>query len=92
MIRRVPKRGFTKPARTLWAIVPVSRLAVFADGEAVTPESMAAKGLIRGRYDAVKILAGGRCDRKFDVKAHGFSAAARAAIEAAGGVCNVLKR
>ncbi len=92
VIRRVPKRGFTKPFRALWAVVPVSRLAVFADGETVTPETMAAKGLIRGRYDAVKILAGGKCERKFDVKAHGFSAAARTAIEAAGGVCDVLKR
>jgi large subunit ribosomal protein L15 len=92
LIRRIPKRGFVHAARAVWAVVPVSRLAVFAEGEAVTPENLAAKGLVRGRYDAVKILAGGACGRKLSVKAHGFSAAARAAIEAAGGTCDVIKR
>lgn len=92
LIRRIPKRGFTNSLRSVWAVVSVARFSIFPEGETITPENMREKGLVRGVFDSIKILAGGECNRKLLVKAHAFSAAAKTAIEAAGGTCEVIKR
>ena len=58
------------------------------DGE-VTPEALREHGLVRkGR--PVKVLARGEIDHALTVKAHAFSAAAKAKIEQAGGRAEVL--
>ncbi|HXS34828.1 MAG TPA: 50S ribosomal protein L15 [Solirubrobacterales bacterium] len=60
-----------------------------ADAE-VTPETLKEKGLAK-RSDPVKILARGEISKKLTVRAHGFSAAAKEKIEAAGGSCHTLE-
>jgi len=60
-----------------------------ADAE-VTPETLKEKGLAK-RSDPVKILARGEIGKKLIVRAHGFSAAAKTKIEAAGGSCHTLE-
>jgi len=60
-----------------------------ADAE-VTPETLKQKGLAK-RSEPVKILARGEISKKLTVKAHGFSAAAKEKIEAAGGSCHTLE-
>jgi large subunit ribosomal protein L15 len=60
-----------------------------ADAE-VTPETLKEKGLAK-RSDPVKILARGEISKKLTVHAHGFSAAAKEQIEAAGGSCHTLE-
>ena len=60
-----------------------------ADAE-VTPEALKEKGLAK-RSDPVKILARGEISKKLTVRAHGFSAAAKEKIEAAGGSCHTLE-
>jgi large subunit ribosomal protein L15 len=60
-----------------------------ADAE-VTPESLKEKGLAK-RSDPVKILARGEISKQLSVHAHGFSAAAKEKIEAAGGSCHTLE-
>lgn len=60
-----------------------------ADAE-VTPESLKEKGLAK-RSEPVKILARGEISKKLTVRAHGFSAAAKEKIEAAGGSCHTLE-
>jgi len=62
----------------------------FDAGAEVTPDSLKAKGLAK-RSDPVKILARGEISKKLAVHAHGFSAAAREKIEAAGGSCHTLE-
>ena len=91
LIRRMPKRGFSNNARRI-EFVPVNlnQLAGLADGVEVSPETLAASGLLREAQDHVKILAGGDISRKLNVKAHAFSATAKAKIEAAGGTCTVI--
>lgn len=91
LIRRMPKRGFSNNARRI-EFVPVnlSQLARLADGADVSPETLAQSGLLREAQDHVKILAGGEISRKLNVKAHAFSATAKAKIEAAGGTCTVI--
>ena len=62
----------------------------FDAGAEVTPESLREKGLAK-RSDPVKVLARGELSKKLTVRAHGFSAAAREKIEAAGGTCETLE-
>jgi large subunit ribosomal protein L15 len=63
----------------------------FDSGSEVNLETLREKGLAK-RSDPVKILARGEISKKLDVHAHGFSAAAREKIEAAGGTCHTLER
>jgi len=70
--------------------INLSRLAVFASGETVSPEALLERGLIKGLDERVKILADGDLDRPLTIRAHGFSAAAKAKIEAAGGTAEVI--
>ena len=62
----------------------------FDAGAEVTPESLREKGLAK-RSDPVKVLARGELSKKLTVRAHGFSAAAREKIEAAGGTCELIE-
>jgi len=64
--------------------------ARFDSGAEVTPESMAAVGLATRKGINVKVLAKGTLSKPLTVHAHGFSAAARTAIEAAGGTAQLL--
>jgi large subunit ribosomal protein L15 len=87
--RRVPKlKGFTNPSREPFAPVNVELLAKYFDDE-VTPEALYAHGLAhKGRK--IKVLARGDLEKPLVVKAHAFSATARAKIEGAGGRAEVL--
>ena len=83
---RIPKmRGFkNKRFRVSYTGVNVGRLGDYAVDGKVSPETLAAKGLVRP--DArVKVLADGDITSKFEVHAHAVSAAARKKIESAGG-------
>ncbi|MHB1569879.1 MAG: uL15 family ribosomal protein, partial [Solirubrobacteraceae bacterium] len=61
--------------------------ARFESGDSVTPETLQSRGLATRKGIPVKVLARGELTKPLTVHAHGFSAAARAAIEAAGGTC-----
>jgi large subunit ribosomal protein L15 len=64
---------------------------VFDDGAKIGIEELLEKGLIKNtRYD-VKVLANGELTKKLNVTAHGFSAAAREKINAAGGSATALR-
>jgi large subunit ribosomal protein L15 len=78
------------PFRTYMTPVNLSRLAVFAAGEVVSPEALLEKGIIKKLDERVKILATGELSQPLTIKAHGFSSAAVAKIEAAGGTAEVL--
>ena len=82
---RIPKmRGFKNRFRSPFVAVNVDRLSDYAVDGKVSPETLAAKGLVR--TDAkIKILANGDVTGKFEVHAHAVSATAREKIESAGG-------
>ena len=90
LIRRIPKRGFTNISRKEFLPVNVATLNIFEVGTEVTPELMKAKGLANGLADGIKILGNGAITKKLVVKAHAFSAEAKAKIEAAGGACEIV--
>ena len=91
LMQRIPKlKGFTNPFRV--AYTPVNLDAITALGVAVvTPEVLVANGLIR-KNDLVKVLGRGTLDQAVAVSAHGFSASARSAIEAAGGSVTIVDK
>jgi large subunit ribosomal protein L15 len=90
LVRRVPKlKGFTPPARRTYGAVNLSDLAKTSGAE-IGPDELRAAGLVRKRDRLVKVLGEGELDRALTVRAHAFSASARAKIEAAGGAAEVI--
>ena len=88
--RRVPKlKGFTNRNRVEYSVVNVETLAQAFEGGEVDPAAMLARGLVHGGRP-VKVLARGDIERALTVKAHAFSEAAKAKIEAAGGRAEVV--
>jgi len=86
MIKRLPRqRGFTNIFRTEYTVVGVGSLNIFESGSEVTPAELLAVGLVKSMKNPVKILAQGEIEHPLKIKAHKFSAAAKAKIEAAGG-------
>jgi len=89
LARRIPKlKGFQNPNRVDYAPVNVEVLAKYFDDE-VTPEALYAHGLIH-KGKKVKILARGELEKALTVKAHAFSQAAKAKVEAAGGRAEII--
>jgi large subunit ribosomal protein L15 len=80
-----PFRTHTQPVNLL------DLEARFAAGEAVTLETLHARGLATRKGVPVKVLAKGELTKGLTVHAHGFSAAARKQIEAAGGSCQLIE-
>jgi large subunit ribosomal protein L15 len=81
-----------EPFRTHTQAVNLKDLeARFDKGAEVTLEALKDKGLGTRREIQVKILAKGEISKPLTVHAHKFSAAAREAIEGAGGTCVVVE-
>jgi large subunit ribosomal protein L15 len=97
-MRMRKRRGPTKktsmplePFRTHTQPVNVDDLErLFAAGDSVSPETLAAKGLASRKGIPVKVLGRGELSKKLDVTAAKFSAEAQRKIEAAGGSCKVI--
>ncbi|MCA9821670.1 MAG: 50S ribosomal protein L15 [Dehalococcoidia bacterium] len=86
LVRRLGKlRGFNNKWRVEYQPINVATLGRFDAGTEVTPELLRKQGIVRNLNTPVKILGNGDLSTKLDVKAHAFSASARAKIEAAGG-------
>lgn len=83
--RRVPKIGFTNIFAKRWAIVNVGDLERFEAGSVVDEAALKQAGLIKGRYDFVKVLGDGELGASLTVVAHKFSSGAEKKITAAGG-------
>ncbi|HYI61481.1 MAG TPA: 50S ribosomal protein L15 [Acidimicrobiales bacterium] len=88
---RVPKlRGFTNPFRVEYQAINLDTLDATGD-DTVTPDSLRAHGLVH-KGALVKVLARGEITRAVQVSAHAVSAAAEAAITAAGGTVEILPK
>lgn len=86
LTKRSPeKRGFFNAFRIGYDLVNLEQLNRFESGSEVTPLELVAAGLVKSLASRVKILADGTIKSPLTVKAHKFSGAAKAKIEAAGG-------
>lgn len=89
LTQRIPKlRGFANPFRVEYNVVNLDTLESLGVDE-VTPQSLEDLGVVHHK-GLVKILGRGELSRAVRVSAHGFSATARQAIEAAGGSVTVV--
>ena len=89
LYRKLPKRGFKNRFAVNYAIVNVSALNVFEDGETVNLDKLMAAGIISKPLDGLKVLGNGEISKKLTVEASVFSATAKEKIEAAGGKTEV---
>ena len=89
--RKLPKRGFSnyKFAKN-YAIVNVSDLNKFNDGDTINLAALMEAGVIRKPLCGLKVLGNGELTKKITVEAAIFSASAKEKIEAAGGKTEVI--
>ena len=86
LFRRLPKRGFNnKRFEKKFAVINLSDLERFNDGDVITPEVLFEHGIIKKELSGIKVLGNGKLTKKVTVKAHRFSSAAVTKIEKAGG-------
>lgn len=91
LYRRIPKRGFNnKQFETKYAVINLSDLNRFEDGDVVTPELLKDKGIIKKQLNGVKVLGNGELEKKITVKAQRFSSRAVTKIESKGGKAEVI--
>ena len=91
LYKRLPRRGFSnKRFETKYAIVNVSDLNRFKDGDTVTPELLKESGLVKKELNGVKVLGNGKLEKKLTVKASIFTNSAITKIEEMGGSTEVI--
>lgn len=87
--RRLPKRGFNNIFATKYAIINLSDLNKFNDGDTVDEAALVEKKIVKNTMDGVKVLGNGEVTKKLTVTLAAFSASAKQKIEAAGGKAEV---
>ena len=90
--RRIPKRGFHNKWATHYTIINLSQLASLPKGTVVDFEYVEKNNLakeVKGTA-GLKVLGKGELKVALTVKAAKFSESAKAAIEKAGGTCEVI--
>jgi large subunit ribosomal protein L15 len=92
LTQSLPKlRGFHNRWRREYAVVNIGKLDRFADGTLVDADKLTEAGLIPRAATPVKVLAAGRLHTRLQLRVHRISAAARKAVEAAGGTVELLE-
>ena len=88
--RRLPKRGFTNIFKKEMAVVNLKDLEGFDSGSVVDSATLVRNGLVKGRWDGVKLLGQGEIRVPLTVKLNAISRTAKDKIEAAGGSVEVI--
>lgn len=88
--RRLPKRGFTNIFKKQIATINIRDLERFDSGSTVDRVALVKTGLLKGRFDGVKLLGQGEVNIPLTVKLDAISRSAKEKIEAAGGTVEVI--
>ncbi len=88
--RRLPKRGFNNIFAAKVVEINLRQLAKFAAGSVVDAQALAEAGLIKGGFDAIKLLGQGEISVALTVKVDRISAGAKTKVEAAGGTVELI--
>ncbi|MSP82777.1 MAG: 50S ribosomal protein L15 [Alphaproteobacteria bacterium] len=89
--RRVPRRGFKNPTRKTFVEVNLGRVQIAVDAGRLDPKAtidvkaLIAAGVLRRARDGLRVLGEGALKQAVTIEAVGASAAAKAAVEKAGG-------
>ena len=65
--RRLPKRGFTNIFAKEYAVINLSDLGKFKDGDTVSAQTLIEKGVIKKPLDGVKVLGNGQISAKLTI-------------------------
>lgn len=91
LYRRLPKRGFSNhDFKTVYAVINLSDLNVFNDGDVVTPALLKEKGIVKKQLNGIKVLGNGTLEKKLTIQAHRFSSSALRKIEESGSKAEVI--
>jgi large subunit ribosomal protein L15 len=90
--RRLPKRGFRNPFPTVTMCLNVGDLEAFEAGASIDEGVLVGRGLVKGRFDRIKVLGDGELTKAVTVSAHAFSKTAAEKIEKAGGKVVIVGR
>ena len=91
LYKRLPRRGFSNAKfTTKYAVVNVSDLNRFKDGDTVTPELLKESGLVKKELNGIKILGNGKLEKKLTVRANLFTNSAITKIDELGGTTEVI--
>jgi large subunit ribosomal protein L15 len=91
LARRLPKRGFkNRPFKKEFAVVNLGDIDALQGIDVVDPEVLIERRLVRQRKDGIKVLGEGALSRPLVIRAHAFSSAAVAKVQAAGGTAEVI--
>lgn len=97
LFRRLPKlRGKGKgamplgPTRKHYGIVNLSQLEKLPVGTVVTAELLRKNGMVKGRWDGLRVLGVGEITKALTIHAGHFTATAKEKIEAAGGTTELI--
>lgn len=88
--RRLPKRGFKNYFKKEYAVINLKDISKIEDLDAITPEILIDKGIIKKLKHGLKVLGEGEINRPITIKAVAFSASASSKIAAAGGKAEVV--
>lgn len=90
--RRVPKFGFKNINRVEYKGINLDAIQTLVEKRNLTTvdQAVLVENGLAAKKDLVKILGRGELKAKVDIKAHAFSASAKAAIEAKGGTATTL--
>jgi large subunit ribosomal protein L15 len=91
LYRRLPKlKHFELINPKHFTVINVGQLAELAAGSSVNIKSLVEAGIVTSPKHPLKVLGNGDLSVKLSVEAAGFTASARAKIEAAGGSCELI--
>lgn len=94
--RRIPKRGFHSPFKTVYQVINLGTLQRLVDEKkledgVVNAVSLYKGGVISKAAAPYKILGNGELKAKLSVEAHAISASAKEKIESVGGTIKEIK-
>lgn len=88
---RTPKRGFNNRFATDVVGINIGSInGAFAEGSEITPADIRHRGLVKVRFDELKILGDGEVTKKLNLIVTRISQSAKAKVEAAGGTVKVI--
>jgi len=90
--RRVPKRGFHNPFKTIYQVVNIEDLKRFSANTEVDTKGLLESGLINKKNIKVKLLGGGDIDRPLKITVDACTKSARERVEKAGGSIQITEK
>ena len=78
------------PTRKHYGIVNLEQLERLAPGTVVNAQMLRENGIVKGRWDGLRVLGVGELTKPLTIQAKHFTATAREKIEAAGGTAEEI--